>query len=795
MRVSLLAFALGVWLLQQQPQLPDVRWLWALPLFVAPFFLPDSTQDWRRYSRLALIAFACVAVGFAYAGWRAQMRMADALPWAWQGVDVRVEGVVADLPDRDTQGERFNFRVERILTPGAQVPMQVRLTWPAPEWNGRAILERLKAGERWQFTLHLKRPHGTANPNGFDYEAWLLAHNIRATGTVRKQPEALRIGRSLLPLDQLQALRDKLRGEIHASLGNHSQTGVIVALAVGDQNSIPHANWRVYNRTGTNHLMSISGLHITLFAVLVGGLVYALWRRIPALVLRLPARRAALLLGWLAALIYTLLAGFQIPAQRTLFMLTVLVLGFWMQRVPRPFSLLVLALFVVLLIDPWAVLATGFWLSFGAVAAMLLTLLGLVGSSGKIVAWIRAQAAVTLALAPALLLLFQQVSAISPLANALAIPVVSWGIVPLTLLGMFFSPFLHLAAWLMQGVDIVLQWMSAFSWASWALPAPRMSALLLAVFGSAWLLMPGFPLRWLGGLMFLPLLFPHVGMPETGTFEAEVLDVGQGTAVLVRTANRTLLYDTGAAFGDNDAGQQIVLPRLRALGIAKLDGLILSHGDSDHTGGAASVLRDVQSGWLMSSLSQGHALFSHLSQRGMGGGRDGEFAHVKLIQCVRGQHWQWDGVKFEILNPPQMAYAQPGRSDNNKSCVLKITQATQSLLLTADAERIGELEMTERVANKLPSTVLMAGHHGSRTSSIKEFVDQVNPQYVVYSCGRRNRFGHPHAEVLASFRAQGAIAHRTDLHGQIGLSFSDRGVTIQRWREQRVRYWQHPVVE
>lgn len=781
MRIYLLAFAFGVWLLQQQPQLPDVRWLWALPLFMTPFLVSASSKTWVNYSRLALIALACVTIGFAYASWRAQMRMADALPWAWQGVDVRVEGVVADLPDRDTQGERFNFRIERILTPGAQVPEKVRLTWPAPEWNSRVIQQRLKAGERWQFTLRLKRPHGTVNPNGFDYEAWLLAHNIRATGTVRKLPEALFVGDSRTPFARLQALRDQLRGEIRSSLGEHPQTGVIIALAVGDQNSIPHANWRVYNRTGTNHLMSISGLHITLFAVLVGGLVYALWRRVPVLVLRLPARRAALLVGWMAALMYTLLAGFQIPAQRTLFMLTVLVLGFWMQRAPRPFSILVLALFVVLLIDPWAVLATGFWLSFGAVAAMMLTLLGLVGKSAKIAAWIRAQTAVTLALSPALLLLFQQISVISPLANALAIPIVSWGIVPLTLLGMFFSPSLHLAAWLMQGVELALQWMSIFPWASWALPAPGIAALLLAVMGTAWLLMPGLPLRWLGGLMFLPLLFPFVDKPETGAFEAEVLDVGQGTAVLIRTANRTLLYDTGAAFGDSDAGQQVVLPRLRALGISTLDGLILSHDDSDHTGGAASVMRDVQSGWLMSSLPSGHSLLSSASKR-----------------CTRGQRWQWDGVRFEILNPAEMAYAQTQRSDNNKSCVLKITQETsrgaQSLLLTGDAERIGELEMTERVAEKLPATVLMAGHHGSHTSSIEEFTRLVNPQHVIYSCGWRNRFNHPHPDVQARFRAQGTAASRTDLHGWIKLVFSDRGVVIQRWREQRVRYWQHPVV-
>jgi competence protein ComEC len=686
-----------------------------------------------------------------------------------------VEGVVANLPDRDTRGERFDFHVERILTTGAEVPGRIRLSWPAPDWNNPVILQRLKAGGRWQFTVRLKPPHGTANPDGFDYEAWLLSRNIRATGYVREQRPPKFLGDSIRPVDRLQALREQVRSVIGRTLKDHPQAGVIIALAVGDQGSIPHGNWRVYNRTGTNHLMSISGLHITLFAVLMGGMVYAIWRRLPSLVLKLPARRAALLAGWLAALAYTLLAGFQIPAQRTLFMLTVLVIGLWLQREPRPFSLLSLALFVVLLIDPWAVLAPGFWLSFGAVAAMMWAGQGLIGRSGKIVLWTRAQAAVTLALAPALLLLFHQISLISPLANALAIPVVSWGVVPLALTGMVVTPLLHLAAGLMQGVEMVLQWLSAFSWASWSLPVPTFTAVLLSLAGIVWLLAPGLPARWLGGFMFMPLLFPPVAMPGPGTFEAEVLDVGQGTAVLIRTAGHALLYDTGPALGDNDAGQQIVLPRLRALGISKLDGLILTHDDLDHTGGAASVMRDVSTGWLMTSLPEGHALLAPTS-----------------LRCVRGQRWQWGGVAFEILNPPEYAYEQSTRKDNDKSCVLKITQGKHSLLLTGDAERIGELEMTERVVDKLPATVLMAGHHGSRTSSIDEFVNLVKPEYVIYSNGWNNRFGHPHPDVMARFRYLGAQPHRTDYQGWTRIRFTERGPEFEHWRDRHVRYWQRP---
>lgn len=778
MRLNILAFSIGIFWLQQQPELPGAAWLWALPLIITPFWLPRFERAWQDHARILIVFAACAVLGFAWAGWRAHLRMADALPAAWQGVDVRIEGVVASLPERDARGERFDFRVEKILTPGEKTPARIRLAWPGPEWNSTQIPQRLKAGERWQFSVRLRQPHGTANPDGFDHEAWLLARNIRATGYVRGKAGQTRLGESAYPIDRIQGWRERIRETIARNLQNHSQAGVIAALAVGDQNAIPHGNWRVYNRTGTSHLMSISGLHITLFATLMGGLAYAVWRRIPALVLRLPARRAALVCGWLAALAYTLLAGFQIPAQRTLFMLTVLVAGLWLQRQPRPASLLLLALGVVLLIDPWAVLAPGFWLSFGAVAAMMWAVQGMIGHGGKITAWMRTQAAVTVALAPALLLLFHQVSLVSPLANALAIPVVSMGVVPLALAGVIAPPLLHVAAWLMQGVAAVLQWLSAFGWAAWALPAPDLLAVALALAGVGWLLMPGLPARWLGGFMFLPLLFPPVSSPAAGIFEAEVLDVGQGTAILIRTSGHTLLYDTGPALGDNNAGEQTVLPRLLSLGITRLDGLVLTHDDLDHTGGAASVMRDVEPRRLWTSLPAGHVLLNR-----------------PFLPCVRGQRWQWDGVSFEILNPPDYAYAQPSRSDNNKSCVLKISRGAQSLLLTADAERIGELEMTERVADKLPATVLVAGHHGSRTSSIAEFVEAVRPDQVVFTMGWRNRYGHPHADVVRRFAETGAVFHRTDRHGWLRLSFADDGVRIERWRELRKRYWQHPVVE
>jgi competence protein ComEC len=330
---------------------------------------------------------------------------------------------------------------------------------------------------------------------------------------------------------------------------------------IGDQRSIPHEQWRAFTRTGVNHLLSISGLHVTMIAALAGWGVAFAWRRWPRAAERLPARQAGLVAAVLAALGYAVLAGFQVPAQRTLFMLVVLALAFWGRREPRPFSALLWALVAVLLIDPWAVLSAGFWLSFGAMAAIVWVTFGRVALPGKLHGWVSVQAAVTLALAPALLLLFQQVSLVSPFANAVAIPVVSWLVTPLALLGVLVPSLWQAAAWLMDWLGQGLAWASALPWAVAARPAPEPVALVLAVAGALWLLLPrGFPGRSLGGVLWLPLLLPPADNVAPGTFRADVVDVGQGTAILVRTATHALLYDTGAAFADSDAGERTVVP-------------------------------------------------------------------------------------------------------------------------------------------------------------------------------------------------------------------------------------------
>jgi len=778
MRFYLIAFCFGVWLLQQQAALPPMRWLWLLPLLSAALWLPRFPLVTLETLRRLAVALLSVALGFAWAAWRADLRLADRLPDYWQGVAVTVVGVVSDLPQVDARGERFVLDIERVVTPDAPDLQRLQLAryWPR---NEPSHTPTVRAGERWQFTVRLKIPYGTHNPHGFDLEAWMLESGVNASGYVREQPPPQRLdARAATPAAWVAATRAAIRERIDTTLGDAPYAGAIDALVIGDQRGIPYGQWRAFTRTGVNHLLSISGLHVTMIAALAGWVVAFGWRRWPRAAERLPARQAGLLAAVLAAAAYTVLAGFQVPAQRTLFMLAVLALAFWGRREPRPFSALSWALFAVLLIDPWAVLSAGFWLSFGAMAVILWVTFGRVAPPDKLRGWVTVQAAVTLALAPTLLLLFQQVSLISPLANAIAIPVVSWLVTPLALLGVLVPPLLQGAAWLMECLGQGLVWASALPWAVMVRPVPEGWTMLLAVAGTLWLLLPrGFPLRGLGIVLWLPLAFPPRASIAPDTFQADVIDVGQGTAILIRTVNHALLYDTGPAFADSDAGERIIVPYLRATGVGELSGVMVSHDDSDHSGGLLSVLRDIPAGWLLHGLPATSPLLK---------------SAPLPRHCYRGQHWQWDGVRFEILNPPATAYAESSRRDNDFSCVLKVSLGTQSLLITGDAERRSEFELLESGAD-IAATVLVAGHHGSRTSSTAEFVEQVRPRYGVFTAGYRNRFGHPHPQVVARFRDRGAHILRSDTDGLITLKFGEAGVVASEYLPTHRHYWQYSV--
>jgi len=773
MPLSFLAFAAGVGLLQWQSDLPGLLWCYALPLLVfAGALLVRSGSPAQR----ATLPLFFLAGGFLWANLAAHVRLADALPAQWEGRDVQLTGVVAELPRKGERGTRARFDVEAVHTPLARVPRHISLTWY--RGPGQPIPE-LHAGQRWQLTARLRRPHGTANPHGFDSEVWMLERNLRAVGYLRTADSPVLLDRVVhRPGYWIELLRERIRTRILAALPGDPAAGILVALAIGDQPAIATQQWSVFTRTGVNHLMSISGLHITMVSGLVFGVVAWGWRRIPHAASRLPAHKAAAMAGLCAALLYALLSGFGVPAQRTVYMLAVVAATLLMGRATSAAVVLSTALFVVLLLDPWAILSAGFWLSFGAVALILYVGQGRLRRSGWLLTWARVQWTVTLGLIPLLLALFQQVSIVSPVANAVAIPVVSLGVVPLTLLGLAVPTdlLLVLAGRLMAACHSFLQGLSTLPEAVWQQAAPPGWTLPVALIGVLWLLAPrGYPARWLGVVALLPLVSVTGPRPAPGNVWLDVLDVGQGLAAVVRTANHTLVYDTGpASSGDADSGSRIVVPYLRGEGVSRLDGLIVSHDDADHSGGTLSVLQALPVAWVGSSLDPGHPQLALAARR---------------MRCFAGQHWEWDGVRFEMLHPAWDGYNVRATRDNDRSCVLRVVAAGGSLLLTADIEQRSETQLLARASGPLVSEVLLVPHHGSATSSSHAFLSQIRPRIAVVPVGYRNRFGHPVEPVLARYAELGAIVHRTDRDGAL-LMRIETGVAVHAWRALRRRYWQ-----
>ena len=791
MRLSILCFTLGICLLQWQAVLPGAAALaGAASAGVALMLVAyGGGVRWR-----ALAPVGAFLLGFCWAGWQAGARLADALAEADEGRDLHIVGIVGRLPQPVENGVRFDFLVERAGQADAAVPEHLSLVWYRGWRRETDVVEvaelhgapQLHVGERWRLTVRLRRPHGNVNPHGFDYEAWLLENGIRATGHVRPAPDNLRLAEFVAtPRTLVERLREHIRERFERRLAGRPYAGILTALVIGDQRAIEATQWRQFSRTGITHLMSISGLHVTMLASLAYALVSGLWRRQPGLLLRLPAQRAAVIGGFAAALAYCLIAGFAVPAQRTLYMLAVVAVALWTERTAAASRVLALALLVVLLLDPWAVLTAGFWLSFGAVGVLFYVGGGRLGNRHWLHDWGRTQWAVTIGSLPVLLLLFQQFSLVSPLANAVAIPVVSFVITPLALvaavppLGFLLEPAYWVTEWLMWGIA----WLADLPWAVWQQHEPPLWAWLTGLAGCAWLLLPrGFPARWLGLLALLPVLLAQPERPAPGAARLTVLDVGQGLAVHVQTAGHDLLYDTGPIYTpEANAGSRVVLPYLRGSGVQRLDGLVVTHQDTDHSGGAEAVLDEVPVGWLMSSLAFEHPLSA---------------VPVRALPCQAGQAWTWDGVRFEVLHPPAAQLATPTRKTNDMSCVIMVGNARGRVLLTSDIEALSERDLLLREGGRLHADVLLAPHHGSRTSSTPEFIAAVGAATVIFPVGYRNHFGHPRADVVERYRLTGAALRGTDAEGALSIVLDAPGkpgeagnLPVAGERAPRWRYW------
>ena len=766
MVVNALGFLVGDCLMQGLPEVPAPAWggvfLVVLALAVA---------------RRSGVVISMVA-GFAWAWSSAVAGLAHDLPAALEGEDLQVVGEIASLPEATATGKRFELAV--ASWPGREamsLPRRLELSWYDSAVD-------LRAGEQWQVTVRLRRRHGYANPGGFDYEAHLFRQGIGATGYVRDDGDNRRLAGPSWSSAVL-VLRGLVASRLADVLHDSPMLGVIQGLAVGARQQLPAEQWQVFAATGTSHLMAISGLHIAMVAALTAVLGGSL-ARLPGMQRRRfsasDGRAAGCMLG---ALAYAALAGFGVPAQRTLLMIAVYCSARLLRRELRVAHGFALSLVGVLLIDPLAPLSVGAWLSFGAVGAILWLLTGRVRPAESqdrfeaLAAFLKVQWAVTIGLLPLAILIFGNVSLVSPVVNLLAIPFFTWLVVPLVLIGsaaMFaWAPLgtalLSGAHALLAAAWPVLAYCASFDLAVWHSPDPPAWAKVLLCVGAALVLAPGvLPTRLLGLLFFLPALLWRPEPLPVGAYRLTVLDVGQGLAVVVETRAHRLLYDAGPSFpGGGDTGERVVLPYLYGRAIRRLDAVIGSHGDLDHVGGLQSVLPALAAPPVLAGPSV-------------------RLPGTILRLCERGQRWRWDEVEFAVLHP---VAGRVWRGDNNTSCVLEVTGPGGRALLLGDIEREAERGLVQDGLLR-PTSIVVAAHHGSRTSSTAAFVDAVRARYVVFAAGYRNRWGFPRPDVVARWRDSGAETLDTASSGAIELLVDTSGVAPPvAWRSQYVRYWHH----
>jgi len=721
---------------------------------------------------------ACWAV--LSAAWVIEDRLAPEL----HGRDLRLTGIVCDVPAVDAGVQRFPFVIDaNARSPG--IPTRTFISWYQSE-------TLVRAGEHWQLTIRLKRPRGTRNPAGFDFERWAFMRDIGATGYVRHSVANRRLSPAAGGCE-LAAFRQRIASDLEAAIPDGAALGHMLALAVGVRNRLDADDWNVLRRTGTAHLMAISGLHIGLAA----GFAFFCCRQIGRWLLLAHIHCRPLVLGRAGALagavIYSALAGFSVPTVRAVVMTSAVILLTGLRRtIPAP-AVIAVALYVILWIGPFAMLASGFWLSFGAVFVLLLSGFGgtylraaeprLRGADALRRFWqlLRAQLCLTVGLLPATAFFFGQVSVIAPVANLLVVPLFAVSIVPLLIVGVISLIVAPPLAGLVLGLaDFILANVVAFldglnRWAPIAVDVPRVPGFVAGtcVFIVAVLIWPR-PLPARMRTVMLLLTLATITGAETRNvapaLRVVVMDVGQGLAVLLQTPGHAVLFDTGPRYRRGDAGRNIVIPVLRHFGVTQLDHLIVSHGDADHVGGARSVLAVYPEAEFLAPERL-------------------DVPADRFRMCRAGQHWLHDGVSFRFLHPGPEAASGPW-SENDASCVLLVQSAHVSVLLPGDIEQRAERWLVANGALPVVDLVL-APHHGSRTSSSQSFVAATRPYFVVFSAGYRNQWRFPAPDVWERWTDGGACTLTT---GDLGaLVFEARGEgplrLVKQYRLDETRVW------
>jgi len=762
-------------------------------LYISAWWLSISMlmfSAWRwPASRSLCLSMLLFASGALWGSLIGEANLKNALPEQLIKQDVLVKGTILSIPRNGRHSQRFQFDILELEYQGR-----------AHSYAGRVILNcyapcpSFKAGETWRLKLRLKPAHGSLNPGGFNYSKWLFSQSIRATGYVREPSSAVQL-QSASASSRITRLRADIQKFIASQAFRHG--GIIAALAVGLRDNIDQNQWQVFRRTGTAHLIAISGLHIGMVAAIAYFLGSLAWRHSLLRRSQIPAQSVARLTAILAAVAYAALAGFALPTLRALLMLVAYFVLISLRRNPGTRFGLGLVLMLVLIFDPLAALGASLWLSFGAVAAIAIASSSPIrreadpdSSSDQTAArtqkmqrwfshWWHAQWAVFIGLLPISLVFFQQLSLVSLLANFIAIPVVAMLVVPIVLLALLLwlsgmAPtaitLFTLADSLLSVLWLLLEGLSGMPLAIWISGAPPAWALLLSLLAAGLMLKTDLgKIRYLAVLGLLPLFLQLPERWPGGRFVVQILDVGQGLSVVVQTAGHTLLYDAGARYDTGfDSGSAVIIPFLRQWHIRDLDVAVISHDNLDHYGGMEATLEEIPATKRYSAAG----------------------FYTGSTPCQRGQNWIWNGVQFAFLNPPSPS----GKADNNASCVLKISSRYGSILLPGDIERATEqlLIAKERTAIR-NIDVLISPHHGSKTSSTEEFIKALNPRLVVVSAGYLNRFNHPSPKVVTRYKKYGSEMLNTTNNGWIRLNFEDAGIEAQGWRAVFRRYWLETV--
>ena len=762
----IIAFLAGDLLLQQFTSLPSRLMISVMVLISC--LLCICLRKYCRY----IYFIPAFLIGFAWCGWYAHHVLSWQLPVELEGKKLLVTGSIASLPISEHHQTKIFFAITKLQS-GRQTineKANARLIWREPPYP-------LQVGDEWQLMVKLKRIHGTQNPGGFDFEAWSLQKGLQSTGYVVNDQRNRLLSHHVFqyPIDQF---RQRLQTRIEQHLPHSSSAPWLMALMIGERTGMLNSDWQVLRKTGTNHLMAIGGLHIGIMSGFAYLLACWLWKRSAYLPLYFPSQLAGTCAAMAIGTTYSAIAGFSIPTQRACIMLIAFSIAHLSRKKLNAWHAWSFALLIVILMNPLLVLSESFWLSFGTIALIIYGMDGRLAPSGYWWKWGRVQWVIGVGLIPLTLYFFHECSLVSFIANSIAIPWLGFFVLPLCFLSdllLFVWPsaaefILFLADRSLSGMWMMLTWFSQIHFSTWQQVIPTTSLLVLTILGVILLLLPiGTPARWIGILWVLPLLCYSPAKPDHGAFWMTLLDVGQGLSVVVQTKRHVLVFDAGPKFhAGTDTGETIVVPYLQTLATRHIDMLVISHGDNDHIGGANALLQAYEVKTIRTSVP--------------------EKLPVNIASdCLAGMSWKWDGVTFSFLHPDRYHL----NDGNDSSCVLKIENAYYSVLLPGDIEKYAEQWLTQSQSKRLKSTVIVAPHHGSKTSDDRHFLELVQPEYVLYATGYRNRYHFPHQRVQHAYEQLGTIQFDTATLGAIECRFANDGKWIapRLYRSINQRYW------